>query len=69
MKVLVDTCVWSKALRYKSSALELAEKIKELIKKQRGSHDPADPAGTHPGDIKYLSMKGCKSEKCTAPFS
>ena len=32
MKVLVDTCVWSKALRYKSSDLEIAEKMKELIK-------------------------------------
>ncbi|MCG2721014.1 MAG: PIN domain-containing protein [Thermodesulfovibrionales bacterium] len=32
MKVLVDTCVWSKALRYKSSDLEIAEKMKALIK-------------------------------------
>ncbi len=32
MKVLADTCVWSKALRYKSSDFEITEKIKELIK-------------------------------------
>jgi len=32
MKVLADTCIWSKALRCKSSDLEITEKIKELIK-------------------------------------
>jgi hypothetical protein len=32
MKVLVDTCVWSKVFRYKSSDLEITDKIKELIK-------------------------------------
>jgi len=32
MKVLVDTCVWSRALRYKSSDAEITEKITKLIK-------------------------------------
>ena len=32
MKVLVDTCVWSKALRYKSSDPAETDKINELIK-------------------------------------
>ena len=32
MKVLVDTCVWSKALRYKASDFDIVERMKELIK-------------------------------------
>ena len=32
MKVLIDTCIWSKALRYKSSDAETTDKVKELIK-------------------------------------
>lgn len=31
MKVLVDTCVWSNALRYKVSDKDITKKIKELI--------------------------------------
>lgn len=32
MKVLVDTCIWSQALRHKTSDTEIAERMKELIK-------------------------------------
>ena len=35
MKVLVDTCVWSKALRHKSSDPEITDKIKKLVKEGR----------------------------------
>ena len=35
MKVLVDTCVWSKTLRHKSPNSEITDKIKELIKDGR----------------------------------
>lgn len=31
MKVLVDTCVWSKALRYKASDKDITNKLNELI--------------------------------------
>ena len=31
MKVLVDTCVWSQALRYKSADPQITDKIRELI--------------------------------------
>ena len=31
MKVLVDTCIWSKVLRHKSSNIELSKKLKDLI--------------------------------------
>lgn len=31
MKVLVDTCIWSKVLRHKSPDEELTRKLKELI--------------------------------------
>lgn len=31
MKVLVDTCIWSQVLRYKSPDTELAKKLQELI--------------------------------------
>lgn len=31
MKVLVDTCVWSKALRYKASDKDITKKINEII--------------------------------------
>lgn len=33
MKVLVDTCVWSKALRHKSADKEITHALKELITK------------------------------------
>lgn len=32
MNVLVDTCIWSKVLRHKSSDVELAGKLQELIR-------------------------------------
>ena len=35
MKVLVDTCVWSKTLRHKSPDSEITDKIKELIRDGR----------------------------------
>lgn len=35
MKVLVDTCVWSKTLRHKSPDAEITDKIKELIRDGR----------------------------------
>ncbi len=35
MKVLVDTCVWSSALRREESNLELASKLKDLIRDGR----------------------------------
>ncbi len=35
MKVLVDTCVWSKTLRHKSPDPEITDKIKELIRDGR----------------------------------
>ena len=35
MKVLVDTCVWSKTLRHKSPDSEITDKIKELIRNRR----------------------------------
>lgn len=35
MKVLVDTCIWSKTLRHKSPDSEITDKIKELIKDGR----------------------------------
>lgn len=35
MKVLVDTCIWSKTLRHKSPNSEITDKIKELIKDGR----------------------------------
>jgi hypothetical protein len=35
MKVLVDTCVWSLALRHKSPISEMTIKVKELIKDGR----------------------------------
>jgi len=31
MKVLVDTCIWSQALRHKSLIPEIADKLKEFI--------------------------------------
>lgn len=31
MKVLIDTCVWSKVLRQKKPDLELTQKVKDLI--------------------------------------
>jgi predicted nucleic acid-binding protein len=31
MKVLIDTCVWSKVLRHKSADPELSEKVSKLI--------------------------------------
>lgn len=31
MKVLIDTCVWSKALRYKASDKDITNKLNELI--------------------------------------
>lgn len=31
MKVLVDTCIWSQALRHKSPNAELTKKLKDLI--------------------------------------
>ncbi len=35
MKVLVDTCVWSKTLRHRSPDSEITDKIKELIRDGR----------------------------------
>jgi predicted nucleic acid-binding protein len=35
MKVLVDTCIWSQALRHKSPNQEMAQKLKELINEGR----------------------------------
>lgn len=35
MKVLVDTCIWSKVLRHKKTKEELSEKLKDLIKDGR----------------------------------
>lgn len=35
MKVLVDTCIWSKTLRHKSPDSEITDKIKELIRDGR----------------------------------
>ena len=37
MKVLVDTCIWSVALRRKNPDLELSEKLKDLINDGRVS--------------------------------
>jgi predicted nucleic acid-binding protein len=37
MKVLVDTCIWSSALRRKNPDLRLSEKLQELIKDSRVS--------------------------------
>ena len=35
MKILVDTCIWSQVLRRKNPNLELANKLKDLIKDAR----------------------------------
>ena len=35
MKVLVDTCIWSKALRWKNPDLEIVEKLQDLINDDR----------------------------------
>jgi predicted nucleic acid-binding protein len=35
MKVLVDTCVWSRVLRYKKADKDLTEKLKNLIEDGR----------------------------------
>lgn len=35
MKVLVDTCVWSQALRHKANITEITDKLKEFIKDGR----------------------------------
>ena len=35
MKVLVDTCIWSHVLRHKKPNVELAERLKDLIKDGR----------------------------------
>ncbi len=35
MKVLVDTCIWSQALRYKSPDLEITKKLQDLIEDGR----------------------------------
>ena len=35
MKVLVDTCIWSRVLRHKTPDAELSEKLKDLIKDGR----------------------------------
>jgi predicted nucleic acid-binding protein len=35
MKVLVDTCVWSQALRHKSPLPEITVKVEELVKDGR----------------------------------
>ena len=37
MKVLVDTCIWSSALRHKNPNLELIEKLNDLINDGRVS--------------------------------
>jgi len=37
MKVLVDTCIWSSALRHKNPDVELIEKLKDLINDGRVS--------------------------------
>jgi len=37
MKVLVDTCIWSAALRHKEPDLELSNKLKDLISDGRVS--------------------------------
>ena len=37
MKVLVDTCIWSQALRHKDPNLELSSKLKDLINDGRVS--------------------------------
>ncbi len=35
MKVLVDTCIWSRVLRHKNPDADLTEKLKDLIKDGR----------------------------------
>jgi predicted nucleic acid-binding protein len=35
MKVLVDTCVWSLALRHKNPAIEIESRLKEIIRDGR----------------------------------
>lgn len=35
MKVFVDTCIWSYALRHKNKNLEIEEKLKEIIRDGR----------------------------------
>ncbi|MFZ2399309.1 MAG: PIN domain-containing protein [Smithella sp.] len=35
MKVLVDTCIWSKVLRHKSPDTDLSKKLQELIRNAR----------------------------------
>jgi hypothetical protein len=35
MKVLVDTCIWSKVLRHKSPGTDLSKKLQELIRNAR----------------------------------
>lgn len=35
MKVLVDTCIWSQVLRYKSPDTDLSQKLQELIQNSR----------------------------------
>ena len=37
MKVLVDTCIWSQALRHRNPNLELIDKLKDLINDGRVS--------------------------------